>query len=396
MVTDTSPAPSSDTRAPDRRWTPRLATSLVFLVAGLGFGGWAVNIPLLKAGLGLTDATLGVALLGVAGGAILAMPLAGHLAGKVGAARLILLCGLGFAAVMAALPHAPTLWAFVPLVTLLGMGFGSVDVAMNTHAALIERHWGAAIMSSFHAAFSLGGLAGAALGGALLAAGADAALCLGVLAALSAVGLLLAVPFLGHPTPPPGEAAEAGHGFVLPDRAMLGLGILALLAFFTEGAVADWSALYLIGNGASDAAAAGGFAAFSLAMTLGRLTGDAVVRRLGGERALRWGGTLAAAGLLLALAVPRLEAGMTGLALVGLGLSNAAPVLFTAAGRAGGATPGRGVAAVATLGYAGMLAGPPLIGFLAQGASLRVALLLLALAPALIALRAVAAREQPT
>ncbi|UPG72631.1 MFS transporter [Roseomonas gilardii subsp. gilardii] len=379
-----SEAPFALARTRDTR--PRLATILVFFANGFGYGAWAGNIPSIKLGLGLSDGALGLALLGMAIGAILAMPLTGQVSARWGSHRLTAASGLAFALVLALVPQAGGLATLVLGLMLLGAGNGVMDVSMNTHATLVERGWGAAIMSSFHAAFSLGGLAGAGLAGLLLAAGHAAPLNLAVSGALVALCVLLAMPWLRVEGHAPSVPEEGGHGLALPNRATLGLGVIALLALVTEGAVGDWSALYLAVETAAPAGlAALGFAGFSLAMTAGRLGGDAVVRRLGSAPVLRLGALLSAAGFVLMLAVPSPELAIAGLVLVGLGLSNVFPVLFSAAGRIPGVSPGMGVAMVATMGYGGLLGGPPLLGFLAQVSGLRLALCLLVLTSLAIA-----------
>lgn len=386
-------APFAAVRPRDAR--PRLATTLVFFANGFGYGAWAGNIPSIKLGLGLSDAALGLALLGMAIGAILAMPLTGQVSARWGSDRLTVASGLLFALVLALVPQAGGLATLVLGLVLLGAGNGVMDVSMNTHATVVESGWGAAIMSSFHAAFSLGGLAGAGLAGLLLAAGHAAPLNLTVSGALVAACVLLATPWLRvRQDRAPLAPEEGGHGLALPNRATFGLGLIALLALVTEGAVGDWSALYLAVEAAAPAGVAAlGFAGFSLAMTAGRLGGDAVVRRLGGASVLRLGALLSAAGFVLMLAVPRPEVAIAGLVLVGLGLSNVFPVLFSAAGRIPGVSPGMGVAMVATMGYGGLLGGPPLLGFLAQLSGLRLALCLLVLTCLAIAWRSRAVRQ---
>ncbi|WP_145142634.1 MFS transporter [Roseomonas gilardii] len=380
-------APFAAARTRDAR--PRLATTLAFFANGFGYGAWAGNIPSIKLGLGLSDAALGLALLGMAIGAILAMPLTGQVSARWGSDRLTVASGLLFALVLALVPQAGGLATLVLGLVLLGAGNGVMDVSMNTHATVVESGWGAAIMSSFHAAFSLGGLAGAGMAGLLLAAGHAAPLNLAVSGALVAACVLLATPWLrARQSHAPVAAEEGGHGLALPNRATFGLGLIALLALVTEGAVGDWSALYLAVEAAAPAGVAAlGFAGFSLAMTAGRLGGDAVVRRLGGASVLRLGALISAAGFVLMLAVPRPEVAIAGLVLVGLGLSNVFPVLFSAAGRIPGVSPGMGVAMVATMGYGGLLGGPPLLGFLAQLSGLRLALCLLVLTCLAIAWR---------
>jgi hypothetical protein len=250
-----------------------------------------------------------------------------------------------------------------------------MDVSMNTNATLVERQWNRPIMSSFHAFFSLGGLAGASASGSLIAAGFGiaATLCLScsgmILLFLAAAGFVITedVP------------AAGSHGLALPRGALLGLAVLTLMCLLVEGAMVDWTAIYLrTVAGAPLETAVAGFAAFSFTMMICRFLGDLVVRRLGRVRTVMAGGGLAASGLLLAIAVPEPFVASGGFALVGLGLANVVPVLFSTAGETAGIPPSIGVAMVATLGYAGMLLGPPVIGFGGDLVGLRAMLSLLA------------------
>ena len=344
----------------------RLGVVALFLANGAGFGAWAASIAAVKQNLGLSAGELGGALLCVAFGAMLAMPVAGWL-GARHVRRLLTWTGVLF---MLALPW-PGFVDSLPLLAasllLMGAGAGSMDVCMNARAAEVERGWGQPIMSSFHAAFSLGALAGAGL------VALSAWLGWGVPGGLLATSVLLAAAVAAHlaldPTP---DLAAPGTRMAWPSRAVAGIGALCLLGFMSEGAVADWSGVFLFQvAGFSPPAATSGLAAFSGAMVAARLGGDRVVRRFGPVWVLRAGGLGAAAGFLLAMAVP--AAGPVGFGLVGLAVANMAPILFSAAGSAGPAAS-TGVAAVATLGYAGMLLGPPVIGVLADYLGLRLAL----------------------
>lgn len=371
--------------APPRRGRAAARVRLVvlglFLSNGAAFGAWAAGVPAIKDGLGISDLVLGAALLCVAFGAMLAMPLAGWL----GARRTpYLLTATGLLLALA-LPLPGLAWsgpALAAALLALGAAVGSMDVCMNARASVVEQGWGAAIMSSFHAAFSLGGLLGALLMAWSLSAGrgAEGGLLLTAALLLLTVAAHAALDRVPDLAP---DLAGSGARVAWPSRAVAGIGVLCALAFMTEGAVADWSGVFLRTEaGFSAAEAAAGFAAFSAAMVLARLLGDAVVRRAGPGATLRTGALVAAAGIALAIAAP--ASGPAGFFLVGLGAGNVAPILMSAAGRSGPA----GVASVATLGYAGMLLGPPLIGGLAEAAGLRAALSVLIAAMAAIGLAA--------
>jgi predicted MFS family arabinose efflux permease len=368
----------------DRPKSARLATVAVFLAMGTGIGAWAACIPGIKHGLGLTDATLGIALLSMAGGAILAMPLAGWLGHRYNTHHVSVIAGLAFCAALVMPGLAPSLPTLMAATTLLGLCAGCMDVTMNAQATQIERAWGSAINSSFHAAYSLGGLLGAGSTGLLLACGLGQSSCLTIIAGL-AFCLVLGAGCVRR-LPEQDQPDATAPGFLWPSRALLGIGMLCFMAFMIEGAMADWSGLFLITiAGATPAQGAAGFAGFSVAMATGRLLGDQVVRALGGRATLRLGAGLAVLGFTLSLGAALPRAGAIGFALVGLGLSNVVPVLFSAASRARAGTPSIGVAMAATIGYIGLLAGPPLIGFVAEALGLRAALCIPLLGAAAIA-----------
>jgi hypothetical protein len=255
---------------------------------------------------------------------------------------------------------------------LFGAANGMLDVSMNAQAVLIEDRYRRPILSSLHGLYSTGGMAGASLTAATASVGIAAAVQTVGLTVLLMPLLLAISRFLVH-----GEARGTDAGAVLawPSRALFGLGALAFLALMAEGAMGDWAAVFLreYCRAGMDGAATG-FAGFSLAMAAGRFAGDWVRRRWGAPTLLRVGGLAAAIGMTTALTMPGLVSSVLGFTLFGLGLANMIPILFGAAGRAQGMTPGLGIAAVATTGYAGLLAGPPLIGMTAELVGLRLAL----------------------
>ena len=350
-------------------WSERAAVVAVFLANGIGIGAWAACIPALKARLALSDGALGFVLFAFAVGAVLSMQLAARLTRRLGPANATRAATLLFGVALPLPAFAPNFATLAVAAFAVGAANGLLDVTMNGYAGGLERRWGAAIMSSFHAAWSAGGLVGATVGGALLVFGA--ASTLGVAAALAAALAALVWTWLQDvdALPPTTEA-----GVAPPIGAVLPLCVAALLCMGCEGAMGDWTGVYLMETArAPQAMAPIGFAAFSATMVVGRLVGDNAVRAWGRARVVRWGATLAAAGLALAVVDPRLGPATLGFALVGAGLSNVVPTLFSAA--AGLASvPAAGVAMVATAGYAGLLSGPVVIGAIAQGASLRLGL----------------------
>lgn len=351
-------------------WTERGSTSAIFLALGIATGAWAAALPALKATLALSDRDLSFVLLAVAVSSVLATLIAGVLTPRIGTGP----ATIGAAVALVLAVTLPGLSGTMVTLIMAGVGFGVtmgfLDVAMNGHASDVERRWGQAIMSSFHGAFSLGGLLGAVLGGFLATRG------LGTLGQLAIPAVVVAGLVLGAAVGlGPGVRGESHElGVAWPVRAAWSLGAAALFCLVIEGAMADWSAVYLATVvHASEGAAASGYAAFSVTMTIGRLAGDQVVRRLGSRVVVIGGGVVAGLGLAASVAFPALVPASLGFALVGLGLSNVAPTLFSAAGHLG-RSPSAGVAMVVSLGYIGFISGPPIIGAVASVFDLRVAL----------------------
>ncbi len=344
----------------------------VFFANGVAFGALAGNIPRLREAMSLSPAQLGLALLASSLGAVLTMPVTGRVAGRLGAGKLALGGGLatGLTLVLPGVA-AQTGAGFAVLLgamALLGMAVGTMDVAMNARGSELERVWGGAIMSSLHGGWSVGGLTGSALAAAFAAADAPLALALGSCGGLTCV-LSLAALRLRKRSAEPGQ--QAGR-LAWPSRRMAALCALTGLCFGMEGAMADWIGVYLRGVlNASAALASGAYSGFAFAMACGRLGGDAVVRRFGPAWALRSGALLAVGGIAAGLKFSDPWAASGCFALVGLGVANVVPVTFSAAGRREGAS---GIAMTATTGYLGLMAGPPLLGSLAQVAGLGAAL----------------------
>jgi MFS family permease len=363
----------------------RHAVTAIFCLNGLLFGAWAARIPAIRDRLVLSDGELGVALAFLPIGAILAMPLAGALAARAGSRRATRLAFTLACATTGVVALAPSLVALAALAFLLGVGMGSLDVSMNVHGVTVERRYGRPILSSFHAAFSLGGLAGAALGAAVAGAGVDVRVHLALTAAVcAAIGLVWSRRFL-----PAAADAAAAHDpvFVRPPRRLWALGALAFACLLIEGASADWSGVYIkdeLGTGPGFAAL--GFTAFSVTMTLGRIFGDRLVTSLGSKRLVRLGGSVAAIGFGCALAVSAPAAALVGFACLGAGMSSVVPIVFRAAGQVPGIASGVALSAVSSVGYLGFVAGPPAIGGIAELVGLPNALFVLVVLAAAVAL----------
>jgi predicted MFS family arabinose efflux permease len=349
---------------------PRAATFGVFFVNGAMIGTWVGQIPFVQERLDVSKTALGFALLCMALGAMIAMPLAGQVLDRRSSAPTTRAISLVYLPLLALPLFAPSPVLLGAALILFGAANGAMDVAMNAHGVAVERALGRPIMSSLHAGWSFGGLAGS--GGVALAVelGVDPRVE-GVVA--SGVLFLAALAITARLGSASAHSDNGPSGFALPSRGVLLIGALCFLVMVTEGAMGDWSGIYLktdLGAGAS--AAATGFAGFSLGMALARLTGDGLARRWGPGGVLTGGMALVTVALGVTLLVGDPIVAVIGFVLVGVGIANAVPLLFSAAGRVPPSGPS--LAAVFTLGYTGFIVGPPLIGVLADAISLPAAL----------------------
>ena len=342
------------------------ATRAAFFLPGFAIAAWAPIVPFAKARAQLDEAGLGLVLLCLGAGSLLAMPLAGALTARFGCRRLLVAAVLLICATLPALALAANPLALGAALFLFGAGVGGMDCTMNMQAVAVERDSGRAMMSGFHAFYSVGGLAGAAAVTLLLARGvAPSVACALAVAAILALMLASVRHWRSD------RLAQDGPAFARPRGVVLAIGLLCFVMFLAEGAMLDWSAVFLTQVDRVAAADAGiGYVVFSLAMTLTRLVGDRGVQALGRTRAVVAGALLACAGFVLVATVHAAPAALAGFAAIGIGCANIVPVMFSLAGRQTVMPESHAIPAVSTLGYAGVLAGPALIGFVAHGTSL--------------------------
>lgn len=350
------------------------ATRIVFFITGMGSSAWAALVPFAKDRADISDGALGLLLLCLGIGSIFTMPISGALAGKFGCRRVMVIATV---VVAATLPLLATLSAFLSLAVTLaifGAGIGAIDVAMNIQAIIVERASGRSMMSGFHGLFSLGGIGGAGGMVALLSFGASPLIA----TLIVAFGMLVALAAANRHLLPFGAPSD-GPAFAIPHGIVLFIGVLCFVSFLAEGAVLDWSAVFLTSIRHMAASYSGvGYAAFATSMTICRLTGDRIVDRLGQTRVVFIGALCAALGFVSAAFVPSWQMALVAYALVGVGCANIVPVLFSTVGRQRTMPENVAVPAITTLGYAGILAGPASIGFIAHLTSLPVAFAVLA------------------
>ena len=350
------------------------STRLLFLLAGFSAAAWASLVPVAKAATGVNEGQLGLVLLCLGIGSLLAMPVSGVVSTRHGCRKVLMVCGVALCACLPLLASVQHVFTLAAALFFFGAMIGTFDCVMNIQAVIVERDSKRPLMSGFHGFYSLGGLLGAATTSTIMDLGVSP---FATVSAIALAGVLLLMLIRRHVLPY-GNPAE-GPPFALPRGEVLFLGMLCMTVFLVEGSMMDWSAVMLTENHGMPVAQAGyGFAAFSLTMTFGRLTGDRIVARVGRRSVVTVGGLLAMGGILLATLVPLWQAALLGYAMVGLGCSNIVPVLFTAVGRQTSMPQSVAVPAMSTLGYAGVLAGPAAIGFIAHHSSLPMAFLLVA------------------
>lgn len=358
------------------------ATKYIFLVCGFALSSWAPMVPFAKERLHLNDGSLGLLLLLFGAGAISMMPLSGYLSKRYGTRIVILISGLVAAVFLPLLLLMPNPWMMGVALFIFGGGIGVIDVAMNSHGIHVQNQYGRPIMSSLHGLFSVGGLCGALGLGLLMKAGLDP-----LAAAISISILLIAILAWKYKSlyskqqegDLPENKAQEEHkskttsGWFSPRIIFLGAACFAV--FLSEGAMLDWSALFLKENRGINAELAGvGYATFSIAMAAMRLLGDRIVERFSGKTVVVGGGLIAALGIFIAVATPWIPMTLFGFVLLGLGAANIVPVFFSEGGRLKGIPASVAIPVISTMGYAGQLAGPALLGFIAYHFSLTIAL----------------------
>jgi fucose permease len=367
------------------RARPRVAIAMLFFVNGAVFASWVSRIPGVKAGLRLSDARLGVALSALGLGTVASLPVTTAVLSRLGSCRVAILSAFACCAGLPLAGSMTTLGRLALALALLGACLGSMDVAMNAQASLLERAAGRSIMSSLHGLWSLGGLVGSSCGGALAARGFSPLHHFLIVGAALASAVLAVAGLLGENE----GRSRSPSPLAWPSASVVAIGWVGACGAIVEGGIADWSGVYLrdcLGTGLG--ASASGFAVFSTAMMLGRFAADPLIDRFGRPATLRFGSALTGLAILTALLAGRPPVAIAAFALAGLGTCTVFPIAFGAAGSVSGSAPGPSIAVVATMAYGAGLVAPPLIGFAAGATSLPAALGLLVLASGAIVLLA--------
>lgn len=361
----------------------KIATQFVFLVCGLGIASWAPMVPLARDRLGLNEADLGLLLLLLGFGALLMMPLSGILISKLGTRKIMLAGVLSAAVLLPCLLIISDTYMMGAALFAFGCSIGSIDVAMNAHGVQVQNSYGKPIMSSLHGLFSVGGLFGSLGLGFLIKMGLNpvhAAITISILLVLLMVmqfrnlfnyttekEIILKFSYID-------EAKAVSSRFQWFNSSVLLLGLMCFIVFLSEGAMLDWSAIFLRDNKNIQPEFSGtGYAAFSVAMAVMRLTGDAIVSKLSSKTVVIAGSIIASLGIFMLTISPWIGLSLTGFILLGIGAANIVPVFFSEGGKIPGLSPAVTIPVITTMGYAGQLAGPALLGFIAHHFSLTIA-----------------------
>ncbi|MER9855528.1 MULTISPECIES: MFS transporter [unclassified Mesorhizobium] len=345
----------------------RWALAAIFLANGFLTGSWAPQIPVFLTRLEISKFTLGLLILLFGVGAVVAMTWCGHLISRHGSRtvlRWFALCGSLGLMVVALAPNVPVAAAAM---IVFGGSIGGMDVAMNANAVVVERRLSRAVMSSSHGFWSLGGFAGGGLGGFAIQHYGHLAHA----AAVTVFAFAVIAVAVRHLLTEDGPQAAEHHKFALPANPLVYLiGLMALLAMISEGAVLDWAALYLRQELGADLAVAGlAYAGFSGVMAVTRFFGDGIRNRFGAVTTLRVSALVAAVGMLVAGLAPSPWLAIAAFAFCGFGIANMVPIIFSAGGNQEGMSSGTGMSVVTTIGYCGILVAPSAIGFVAEHSS---------------------------
>ncbi|RAI99723.1 fucose permease [Chitinophaga skermanii] len=355
----------------------RLALSVFFFINGLCFASWASRIPAIQAHLHLSEAGLGSVLLAIPIGSAVSLPLAGWIITKFGSRPVMICAAILYASLLAVIGTTQTVFALVCTLFCFGMMGNLGNISTNTQAVGLEILYGRTIMSSFHAVWSLAGLAGAGIGMLMVNLHWEPMQHFFTVAAFSFLCILLTFKFTLQQST---QQTSKQPIFVMPGKPLITLGIIAFCCMICEGAMYEWSGVYFKKVVDSPPGLVTmGFTAFTFATTSGRITGDAVSLRLGVQKTLICSGLLSTLGLAISVIFPYIGTAMLGFFLVGLGVANIIPIVYSRAGKSTTMQPSMAIAAVTSLGFLGFLTGPPLIGFVAAAVNLRLSFAIIAL-----------------
>lgn len=353
----------------------RIAVGAMFFMAGLSFSSWASRIATVQQTMGLSDAALGAVLFSLPVGLMCSLPFSGWIITKIGSRRLLIGALLVYASALVTLGLAQNPLQLIICLVFFGFSSNAVNIAVNTQAVAAEELYQRPIMASFHGLWSGAGFVGAGIGTFMIAKNIAPVYHFLLMLVVIATGVAVTARYLKDD-----KVASAGPAFVMPDKSLIKLGIIAFCSMICEGAMFDWSVIYFKKIVLAPAEMVGiGFTAFMCTMALGRFMADGFAHKFGLKRTLQVSGLLTAAGLAIAVIFPYIYTAIAGFLLVGFGVSSVVPMVYSAAGKSKTMQPGVALAAVSTIGFLGFFVGPPVIGFIAGIATLRGSFVLIAL-----------------
>lgn len=339
------------------------ATRYVFLMLGIAFSMWATLVPYAKDRLAISESELGNLLLLVGTGALLSMPWAGWLTNRLGCRKALMISSTVFLLSLIALAFLSNIFVFGLCLLLFGISSGVIDVAMNIHAALVEEHQQRKLMSGFHAMYSLGGFLGGVMISIILQSGFSS---FSATAVLSISMLVVLFAFCSKHFFPYGSQEQNNNRFHRPSGMVMFMAILCFCFYMCDGVVLDWGALLMKQKGASLELSGLAFSLFSVAIATGRIKGDWVIEKLGTPKTLLLSATIICSGYCIVLLTASSLSSLVGFALIGLGVSNLIPILFSYAVRQKTMPISQAISFITTLGYLGLMAGPPAMGHIAE------------------------------
>jgi MFS family permease len=354
----------------------RLSIGAFFFIAGLCFASWASRIPDIKLKLGLSDGGLGAVLFALPVGLMVSLPFSGWLVHHFGSRRMVLLSAVLYPLILCNIGLVQVTWQLVLALFAFGLMGNLFNIAVNTQAVSLEVLYGRSIMASFHGIWSLAGFTGAAIGTLMINFHLTpfTHFCI-----VTGTAYLLMALLYRNSLRQDINADDDRPLFAKPNATLLKLGLIAMCCMVCEGAMFDWSGVYFQKVvEAPKGLIPLGYTAFMSTMAGGRFVGDKLVARVGTLRVLQISGLVIAAGLIVAIGFPSIVTATVGFMLVGIGVSSVVPLVYSVAGKSTVFSPGVALAAVSTIGYLGFLAGPPMIGFIAEAANLRVSFALIA------------------
>ncbi|ALI99662.1 MFS transporter [Rufibacter tibetensis] len=363
--------------SPVSRKAHRLAVSALFFLQGLCFSSWGSRIPSIQQKLHLSEAELGGVLFSLPVGLMLSLPFTGWLTSRIGSRKVVTIALLIYSTTLVMIGMSQTTLHLVAVLFLFGFASNMANISVNTQAVGVESLYNKSIMASFHGLWSLAGFFGAAIGTVMIGADVEPLQHFFVIMAVVLAGVAVAYQY-AFPKDAPAPADQPL--FVMPDKSLMGLGLIAFCSLICEGAMFDWSGVYFQKVvGAEKAWIAAGYTAFMSTMAFTRFIADWLTTKLGLKRVLQLSGIFTAVGLMISVLLPNLVTAIIGFLLVGAGVSAVVPLVYGVAGKTKTMAPSMALAAVSTIGFAGFLVGPPLIGMLAGISSLRLSFATIAL-----------------